>query len=132
MKKGQISVELIIISSVLLVMFILLLNVVSTRNNVSLALTQQFSVEELGYKISSSINEVYLAGDRTNKTIFLPETLRSNTNYSLNLNPSIRNIRLDYDDKRLDFPLLTSNITGDFILNSNNQIFNNKGLIEIE
>ena len=128
-KRSQGSIELIVISAVLLIIFLLFLPTINTNNQVALSMGKQFEAEKVGYLASSAVNEVYLAGKNTNKTIYLPDSLQSSANYSISINGRI--LKVAYGGVLVEFPLLTANITGSFSRGSVNQLFNSNGVIEL-
>jgi hypothetical protein len=131
MRKGQTSVEVVILTAVLLVIFILFLVVISNRNNVSLFLSKKFSAQELGYTAVNAVNGAYIGGYGTNTTIYLPSRLASES-YNISIINATRLLRISYDGIYEEFPLITRNVTGRFVKGSLNYVVNDVGVIKIE
>ena len=128
-KRAQSATELIVLSAVLLVVFLAFMSVISTRNQVSFALSKQFYAQEVGYTVSGAINDVYISGSNTNKSVFIPGKLKNQIDY--NITVSARILKIAYSGSEVGFTLVTNNISGTFIKGDWNQIVNNRGVIEI-
>ena|SRR3989344_4488560 len=131
MRKGQSSVEVVILTAVLLVIFILFLGVISHRNNTSLFLSKKFSAQELGYTAANAINGAYIGSYGTNTTIYLPSRLDGN-DYTISIINSTRLLRISYTGSYEEFPLIAQDISGKFVKGSLNYVINDAGVIKIE
>ena len=113
--KGQISVELIIILFAVMVIFSFLLSSIGSQQSEFVSSRNTLHAKEVAEKVASSMNGVFLAGYNTSKNISLPTTLRGNTTYMLSVNDTAQLLYIAYNDKTYNVPLLTSNITGNFL-----------------
>ncbi len=131
MKKGQIAVELLIITAILLVVFFFFLSTINTRKDVSMAMSKQFAGEEIGYLTSSVIHEAYLAGDSASRILYLPNRLKDGSKYNITLIAYARHLKVSFGKNMLLFPLATANVTGSFTTGSYNTLSNTKGVVSI-
>ena len=131
MRKGQSSVEFVILTAILLVIFILFLVVISNRNNVSLFLSKKYAAQELAYTLSNAINGAYIGSYGTNITVYVPSKL-NNENFNLSIINSTRSLRVDYGDFYEEFPLIVKEISGKFDEGTFNSVYNEMGVIKIE
>lgn len=131
MKRGQSAAEIVILIIVILVLFIGFMEVVNNRNKVSLFTSRYFSALEVGYLISQTINDVYIAGFNSNKSIFIPMRLAKNTDYNITLVGSGKQLRIQTSNQIIGFDLVAKNVSGNFTKNARNQVINNMGVVEI-
>ncbi|MBU2561186.1 MAG: hypothetical protein KKD17_02730 [Nanoarchaeota archaeon] len=117
MQKAQISTEFIIIASAALVVFLIILSIAGKRNDELYSARTTLYARQEADKLASSINTILLAGDGTQKTVSLPETLRDDEGYTINIYPSSRLVEItwNYSGKNRQYkaPLITADITGD-------------------
>ena len=113
---SQIAAEFLIIIAAVLIIGVVLLAVFSSRE-------QQIDSERAGIyasaqaeELSSIINSVYIAGDGASKTLFLPSSLRDNSDYGLKIYPASRAVVINYSvnggQRIYSSSILTSNISG--------------------
>jgi uncharacterized protein (UPF0333 family) len=110
-KKSQVSFEFIIILSIVLLILLSMLNVYNKYDSQYSSKKAKFLARNFAESISTSINQIYLSGDSTQSTFFLPKNLDKTNNYTLDIFPSRRLVQVNYLDERASFPILTSNIT---------------------
>ena len=136
MKKAQISVDLIIVLSILLIIFMSLFATIFQRNTQIASYKKQYYARSLSDKAASEINSVFLAGSGATKTIGLPESMKDNTNYNISIYPNARIVEIRWmhrqETRHYGSPIITSNITGTLTEISDDFIAtNNNGVVEI-
>jgi hypothetical protein len=116
LKKSQISVEFVIVIAIALVIFLTLFAIIDRRNDELYSTRTALYARQEADKFASAINTIFLAGDGAQKTIILPETLRDNKDYEINLYPSSHLLEIKWasleQTKHYDSPLITADITG--------------------
>ncbi len=128
MKKGQISIEFVIIMSVLFLLLLFSLNVFQEKQTGLTYSKQQFEAKLLSEKIARTINEVYLSGNGTSTTIILEKKF----DYNITVINNAIVVELENNIYK-DSPLLTNNVLINSIeLGKKTNFRNNNGVIEIE
>lgn len=87
MRKGQLSVEVVILLSALLIILMAVISSFSISSDSSMFNTRTASAREYSEELAYAINNVYLAGDGATQLVNLPSTLIDNTNYSITIYP---------------------------------------------
>jgi hypothetical protein len=87
MKRAQLSVELIIILSALLVLVIAFMPLINQSSGYVIEQNRRMDTSTYTERLANSINTISLAGDGANTTLILPLSLQDNTDYSLNIYP---------------------------------------------
>lgn len=110
MRKAQTSVDLLIIIAVMLIIFAILFNFIVKdlfieRVDKEIHLNAKSNIENVGM----AINEVYLLGDGSNRTIYLPDRLVHLNEYNITVY-NTGSLLLETYNKRISFPLLTRDI----------------------
>jgi len=137
MKKAQISTELIIVLSALLIIFLIIISILNKRSDEYFFNQRYMNAKEYSEKVASQLNTVFLSGPGTRARVELPQTLRDNTNYSINIYPQQHVVEIAWLSKNnirhYSSQILTSNITGKISnINGNINITNIEGGIVIE
>lgn len=116
MRKSQISTEFLVIVSIALLVFLIIFAIIDKRNDELYSTRTKLYAKQEADKLASNINIIFLAGDGANKTISLPETLRDDRNYSMNIYPSSHLAEIRWsslgENRQYKATLITSNITG--------------------
>ncbi|MBW2965950.1 hypothetical protein KY342_02485 [Candidatus Woesearchaeota archaeon] len=114
--KSQISAEFIIIASVSLVVFLIMFSIIDKRNDELYSERTMLYARMESDKLASSINTIFLAGGGAQKTISLPETLRDDKNYTINIYPTHHLVEIIWNslgkNKQYTSILITADITG--------------------
>ncbi|MBS3113214.1 hypothetical protein J4418_03975 [Candidatus Woesearchaeota archaeon] len=97
-RKAQVSVELTIIISVALIMFLFLFKTASDKSQQFQIFTTDQYANEILNLFTHDFNSLYLSGDGTTQVVFLPETLANNIDYSINFFPDYQLIEINYSD----------------------------------
>ena len=105
MKKGQISVELIIIMFFLMLILLFSVAVFNERNSGFTISKQQAEAKLIAKNMAGHINSVFLAGDGAETTIALEKSLDYNVVVSGN------SLRVFWSDGFNDAALATGNVT---------------------
>ena len=119
-KKAQISTEFIIIASVVLVVFLVIFTIIDKRNDEFFASRTKIYVKELCDKVATEINAIFLAGNGATKRIILPETLKDDTDYLVNVYPTSHLVEIQWiyrdEVRQYTCPILFDDLTGDLAL----------------
>ncbi|MFH1971901.1 MAG: hypothetical protein ABIJ18_00310 [archaeon] len=132
MKKGQASVDLLIVLGILLIVFAILFEfVVYDKFQERFEKQVMLDAREQGEKVAMAINEVYLAGEGTNKTIYLPDNLIHSSKYNVTAYNS-GTVIVEVLNKRESTPTLTGNFDNTLFSSGENKIRNVNGVIVFE
>ena len=117
--RGQVSIELLIIMIILVGIFSFILTTTTSRQSEFVSSRDILHAKEIVDEVAFSMNEVFLAGSNTTKTLTLPSNLRGGANYTLLFYDKARLLEIRYSynttfNTSYTAPLLTSNITGSF------------------
>lgn len=110
-KKGQMSLELIIISIAVFSLFLSMFAVIDYRNKEIISIKQLFDSKDIGDQVAWNINQVYISGFGANSFVYIPETTTDNTNINITIYPSLRIVHVSWGSRFYTAPLLTSRIT---------------------
>jgi len=88
MKKTQVSVDFVVVFSILLLVFLSVLVIMNKRDNEFLASKTKFYAKSVCDRVATEINMVCLAGDGAKKTVKLSRTLKDNNYYLLRVHPT--------------------------------------------
>lgn len=135
-KKGQLSAEFLILLSFILIFFLIVLGLVNQRSTITNQEISNLYAKSVADRVSQEINSIYLSGDGLSKNIALPTNLKDNTDYSIEVLPQLRQVRIFWirgdNEKFYSAPLITSNIAGSLTnLTGELNISNNNGIITI-
>ena len=135
MKKAQLSIEFMIILSILLIISLTVITVVNSRTSTLESKQREYFAKQVALQFSSEINTVYLAGNGFNKTVALPPTLRDGTEYNISTHPEAHIINIEWthiDKRHYQVPIITGNINGTLgNLSGNVNLSNSLGKIQI-
>src|SRR3989338_6726009 len=94
--KSQITADFIITISIALVIFLAVFAIADKRNNMLDSTRERLYAKQEADKAALEINSVFLAGIGTNKSVFLPATLKGGSPYNITVYPSLRIVNIDY------------------------------------
>jgi hypothetical protein len=116
MGKAQVSVEMVILLSALLILTMGIISSFASSSDRSFFSKRGMSAREFSEKLAYGINNVYLAGDGASADIVIPSTLIDNTNYSIVIFPSQHILEISWkasqDVERHQVQLLTAGLAG--------------------
>ena len=111
--KSQITVDFIITISIALIIFLAVFVIADKRNSILDSTREMIYAKQEADKAALEINSVILAGSGTNKSVFLPETLKGGSPYNITIYPSLRIVNIDYyfngEKRNYQAGILTSN-----------------------
>tara|TARA_Y100000310_G_scaffold110706_1_gene109153 strand:+ start:252 stop:668 length:417 start_codon:yes stop_codon:yes gene_type:complete len=114
--KSQISVEFIMVVSVVLIVFLVIFSIANKRNDILESQQTKLYAKQLAEKVAININSVFLAGPETNITISLPSSLKDESSYTLSIHPENHIVNIDYvvgdTTNHYATTILTSDISG--------------------
>ena len=127
MKKGQISVELIIIMFFLMLILLFSVSVFNERNSGLTISKQQAEAKLIAKNMAGHINSVFFAGDGTEITIALEKSIDYNVSVSGN------SLRVFWSDGFNDATLATENVTIISAVPGNDVLIKNEsGVVVVE
>jgi len=85
--KSQISVEMVMIFSALLIIFVVMAVVIEQRNSDLIRGRSSFYAKTLCEQVASEINSIFLGGAGTQKTIHLPDSLKDGSAFLVSIYP---------------------------------------------
>ncbi|MFH1317040.1 MAG: hypothetical protein ABII01_05975 [Candidatus Woesearchaeota archaeon] len=135
-KAGQVSVDMIIMMSFLFIIFLIMATIILYRNSELVSSTQKYYAKSLSDQVATEINSVFNAGDGTQKTIILPDQLKDNTAYNINIYPNSRIVEIVWnygeETRHYSSSIITTQITGDLTnISDDISILNVNGEIDI-
>ncbi|MGM5485486.1 MAG: hypothetical protein ACQEP1_06475 [Nanobdellota archaeon] len=137
MAKGQITVELIIISIAVLVLFAGIFHVINLRNSEIYTTSNFLDAKDMGEKVAWKINEAYVSGFGSTSFIYVRNTTSDGTPLNITVMPSNRLVKVEWEtrDRRYyNVPLVTSSIEGGntTLTQGRLNISNQRGEIQLE
>jgi hypothetical protein len=105
-RKSQITTEFVIIMIAVFLIFSILFQIYMNRQIETRVLREQIFAERIVEQLALTINAVYLAGNGTNQSLFIPEFLAGRKNYTLLVEDSI--VYLFWDAGFYSYPLVVS------------------------
>jgi hypothetical protein len=131
MKKSQVSLELIIYVSIMLIMFGIAIITANNRQQ-NIHNERVFAdAKNLLNEIATEIDIAVAVGNGYSDEFSLPEMLADGANYSININKQYQIVYIEWLDKNYSLPIVTSNINGS-VSKGKNKISNGGGMITIE
>ena len=137
MRRAQLSVEMIILLSAVLIILMAMLSSFATGPEKSVFNKRSASAREYSERLAYAINNIYLAGDGAGLSLELPQTLIDGTGYSMNIYPDKHLIDItwlsgaNFDHSSIQ--LLTSSLSGKLSgIKGNLNLTNSGGVIIIE
>lgn len=116
MRKAQVSVEIIILLSALLILLMGIISSFAPASDRSFFSKRGMSAREYSETLAYGINNVYLAGPGSSATISLPKTLIDNTAYNITIYRSQHILEISWkarqDIERHQLQLLTADLNG--------------------
>ncbi len=112
--RGQASAEFMITLAIMLIVFLVLAGVASSRYDDASAESLKSRADELVKTLGLEINAVYLAGDNAERALVLPRGIDNEDDYSLFVFPANRSIVIVYDggNRTQSYKTVTGAITG--------------------
>ena len=130
-RKGQLTIELIIISIVALIMMLFIFDIfdekIKNLNNKKL----EFRAREIADKIAHGINSVHLAGNNAKLIISLPNKINNN-DYNITIFPVAHLVEIKWLKYSYTVPIVTANINNTVIKNKSLNLTNVNGKIYIQ
>lgn len=111
-KKNQITVELIIVSALVLAIFLTLFAIIEYRNNEISSSKRYFNAKDTAEEIAWGINEVYISGFNTRKTMYVVNTTFDLEPLNIKILPNSRLVVVEWGTNFYTAPLVTSRIKG--------------------
>ncbi len=116
LNRSQISVEFIIILSILLFVFLIVFIVADKRTAEMYNVRSKLYAKMEADKFASDINGVFLAGSGTRKITLLPVTLKDNNAYNISIYPTEHKLEVVWQSSgindRYSAALIAGNISG--------------------
>lgn len=141
MKKSQMTADLIIVSSLILIIFLTLFTIVDYRNTEILSSRRYLEAKDEAEKVAFAINEIYISGFGTNKIINVNNLTTDNFPLNITILPKSRLVVVEWDEHFYTSPIVTSRVVGNISGNVEQnislkhgqvRIFNERGEIQIE
>lgn len=110
--KGQMSVELILISIAVLSVFLTMFAIINYRNTEITSTKQFLDSKDIADKLARDINEVYIGGFGSNRFVFLSNATLDNTPITLRVFPENRMVKIEWGERFYTSPLVTSRVVG--------------------
>lgn len=134
--KSQITADFIITISIALIIFLAVFAIADKRNNALDSTRERLYAKQEADKVALEINSVFLAGSGTNKSVFLPATLKDGSPYNITVYPSLRMVNIDYyfngEKRNYQAGILTSNASSISGINGTIRLSNVNEAIIIE
>jgi hypothetical protein len=137
MRQAQLSVEIIIILSALLIILMAIISSFAIGPESSILNKRSSSAREYSERLAYAINNIYLAGDGARLSLELPPTLLDGTSYSISIYPEKHLIDITWlsgaNPSHSSIQVLTSGLSGKLSgIRGNLNITNSGGVIVIE
>lgn len=129
-KKGQVSVEFIIVFVIIIIMFVFFYMLFSNRYLLVQNRISHFPSEEICESLSQTINNIYFSQEGIYSDVFLPVTLKNGYNYSITTTE--RYLIVEYENRADSCIIAAKNISGTFKNGNYNKITKKGELILIE
>ncbi|MFP4403561.1 MAG: hypothetical protein ACLFPJ_04380 [Candidatus Woesearchaeota archaeon] len=130
-RKSQANVEFIMILSMLLIFFTIFFSITMNKQNQFNLKNDEFYAKAITEKFALLINSAHLVGDGFSSYIYLPDGLNKIMNYNITIYNESKLIEINYDHKRYNFPILTSNINNKKMVSGRVNITNIQGKIYV-
>jgi hypothetical protein len=123
-KKSQTSIEFIMITVAVLLVFLILIGLIFEKERDMDRYEIYLNAKKINDYVAMSVDQVYIAGDGSVKEIYIPPALIQNTDYTMQFVENLMEIK--WEDKHYTTPMITSNITGTLKKGYNNISNQNK------
>jgi hypothetical protein len=114
--KSQVSADLIIVLSVALIIFLSVFGTIDRRNDEVVSLRTRLYAKAICERAAAGINTVFLAGDGSKKTVELPDALKDNSNYLVDIYPTSHFVEVLWfygnETRHYSCPILFGDLTG--------------------
>jgi len=110
-QKGQISTELVILLTALLIVALIILNIANTHRQELYYSHVNLEARQIAESLSFEINQVILSGEGANSSLYLPDLISGQWNYTLRTIPGNNLLEINWLNHRYTKPLLTSNVS---------------------
>jgi hypothetical protein len=111
-KKSQMTTELIIVSALILGIFLTLFSIIDYRNNEISSTKNYLGAKDAANEVAWAINEVYISGFGTRKTIFVINTTKDTKPLNITVLPKNRLVLVEWENNFYTSPLVTSRVVG--------------------
>ena len=81
MKRAQVTIDFIVVLAIVMTIFLVFLNTITTRQKSLVDYRVGMAAKDLSLEIAREINAVYLSGDNASKNITFPLNLRGGKKY---------------------------------------------------
>lgn len=112
MKKSQMTADLIIVSSLILIIFLTLFSIIDYRNTEIGASRRYLEAKDEAEKVAFAINEIYISGFGTSKSINVNNLTKDNFDLFITVLPKSRLVLVEWDEHFYTSPILTSRVIG--------------------
>ncbi len=85
--KSQVAIDFLIAIGVALSLFILLINTITAQERMRTEVVNRVDSKVLIENLAIAINSVYLAGEGSNRTIYIPESFEGGRSFTLRVYP---------------------------------------------
>ncbi|MEM4755617.1 MAG: hypothetical protein QW594_00610 [Candidatus Woesearchaeota archaeon] len=131
--KAQVTVELMIITSLVFIIFIGIALVINEKNTQVMEYKRFLSAKDIADKAAFTINDVAIAGFGASNYYYIPSSLADGTPFTLTIIPKQRVLVISWQDQRYAAALVTANIGGTLTLSEGRmQVTNRVGKLIIE
>lgn len=130
-KKGQVSVEMIIITIIVFVIFLYVFDIFNNSIRDINDKRLEFKTREIGDDVANGINSVYLSGDGSKLNILLPNRI-NNKDYSVKIFPNAHLVEVKMQELLYTASIITSDINNTAIQNKELRLSNLNGKIFIQ
>lgn len=111
-KKSQISIDFMIVFAVLMIVFLFVFGISTSRTNELYGSQKFLNAKEIADSAAFYINSVFLAGHGTTKSFYIPEGLRDETQYALKIYPAARIVEIQWEGRHYSAPIVSSAVSG--------------------
>ncbi|MBS3134669.1 hypothetical protein J4214_05555 [Candidatus Woesearchaeota archaeon] len=130
-KKGQVSVEMIIVTVIVFVIFLYVFGIFNDNIRDINGKRLEFKAKEIGDDVANGINSAYLSGDGSKLNILLPNRINSK-DYNVKILPNIHLVEVKMQEFLYTAPIITSDINNTVIQNKELRLSNLNGKIFIQ
>lgn len=130
LKRGQVSVEFVIIIAILLLLFVALFTMYNHQRENAWLAQQQMDATLVAHSISLAMMQVIKEGGNASTEVFLPTFLAHGENYSVYVDNKTRLLSVSWGSFSKEFSLPTSRFISEYI-ESGTVVISNGDVIDI-
>lgn len=112
MKRGQVTTEFIIITSIVFLIFFSTVEIINQKNTHVIEYKKYLNAKDIGDKVAFMINGVHISGFGAQDFTYIPERMSDGTNFTLEIIPKQRLVVVKWEDQQYLSALVTSHISG--------------------